>query len=422
MLACGCAGTGKSYLIDALTNLLDSHCLLTGTTGVAASNIDGCTLTSALKLHVKKLSSGRLKDLQMSLHDCQYLIIDEMSMLGQKELSRLNTRLQEIKANDQNFGGMSLILVGDFAQLPPIADPPMWKKPYNGEEKRNGFILYRQFKTYVELDQPKRQNDRKFLDLLSRVRNGELTKKDWLKLCTRNPSIMNLPSDYDEYIRLYGGNNDVTNYNLFTKLQNVGNPIAKILAEHSDKVAAMALPRNAWGLEPVLYLAVGAKVMLRKNLLTKYGLTNGAMGTVKDIIYNSGQSPDKLPRAVIVHFPEYKGTQDLIPGYPKCIPIVPFHATWNDGGKQRYRKQIPLKLAWAITIHKSQGLSLDNVVVDIGDYEIATGSTYVALSRLKTFEGLYFVGKTLDRILKLNGRGDLKLRKKEEQRLRRKEI
>ena len=420
MIVCGGAGTGKSYVIDALANLLDSSVCLTGTTGVAAFNIQGNTIDSLLKLHVKKLSTTRLKELQENLKDIEYIIIDEMSMLGQKKLARLNRRLKEIKATDKDFGGINMIFVGDFAQLPPVGDRAMWKKTRYGQEGIEGYTLYRSIKTCVKLDEPQRQDDDIFLNMLERFRNGTVTEADWKILNKRNPNILKqkkkFPKNYDDFIRLFGSNEEVNNYNLLEKLVTLGNPIAKIKAMHSDSVAANTLPKNAWGLEPVLYLARGARVMLRVNLFTPKGLVNGSIGTVKDIIYDNGKGPDSLPKCVVVEFENYTG-EELIPGHPKCVPIVPFAAKWKSNGKLRERVQFPLKLAWAITIHKSQGLTLKNAVIDIGDSDIASGCTYVALSRLETLGGLYFKGKTLSRLLKINDSSDIKQRIKEEKRL-----
>jgi len=156
------------------------------------------------------------------------------------------------------------------------------------------------------------------------------------------------------------------------------------------------------------------------NLCTANGLVNGTMGTIRDIIYEPGKGPDSLPRCLIVEIPDYTGPT-LIANYPKCVPIVPFTANWMQGKQHYSRTQFPIKLSWAMTIHKSQGLTLENAVVDIGSKDIATGSIFVACSRLKTKEGLYFEPKSWDRIENLNSRKGMNSRIRVEDRLRWKE-
>jgi len=348
------------------------------------------------------------------------MIVDEMSMLGQKKLALLDERLREVKANKNPFGGLNIILVGDFAQLPPVGDNPMWKVAHEGEKNKHGYALFNQFNAFIELDQPKRQKDKKFIGFLNRLRDGNLIKSDWKMLNSRNPHLMkNKPENYDDFIRLFGSNAEVCSYNL-KKLSDLDNPIAKIVAQHNHEKAMSAPPKKAWGLEPVLYVAVGALIMLRMNLCTANGLVNGTMGTVRDIIYEPGKGPDSLPRCLIVEVPDYTGPT-LIANYPKCVPIVPFTANWVQGKQHYSRTQFPVKLSWAMTIHKSQGLTLENAVVDIGSKDIATGSIFVACSRLKTKEGLYFEPKSWDRIENLNSRKRLNNRIRVEDRLRWKE-
>ena len=108
-----------------------------------------------------------------------------------------------------------------------------------------------------------------------------------------------------------------------------------------------------------------------------------------------------MPRVIIVKFENYTGPE-LIKGHPKCVPIAPVTREWVDGKSVRSRTQFPLRLSWAMTIHKSQGLTLNQAVIDIGEKDITTGSTFVACSRLKTLNGLYFEPKAFSRIESLN--------------------
>ena len=120
-----------------------------------------------------------------------------------------------------------------------------------------------------------------------RLRDGQITKGDWETLRSRSPLLLDKPEDYDEITRLFFQNKEVHEYNLkkLKELQSKGVPIAKVLGDHAgDKVAQRATPDDAWGLKPVLYLAQGAKVMLKINVLQKFGLVNGSQGKIIDII------------------------------------------------------------------------------------------------------------------------------------------
>ena len=126
-----------------------------------------------------------------------------------------------------------------------------------------------------------------------------------------------------------------------------------------------------------------------------------------------------MPIAIIVQFDDYAG-EELIPNHPKCIPLVPFKAQTLYRGKMRWRCQFPIRLSWAMTVHKSQGLTLEQAVIDIGKKDIGIGMTYVALSRLKGIQGLFFTSKPYSRFEKINSNTRLAMRKVAESDLRKK--
>ena len=241
-----------------------------------------------------------------------------------------------------------------------------------------------------------------------RIRDGKITKEDWKILKSRSVLETGKPKNWDDIIRLFYRGDDVLEYNLkkLKEMEQNGAPVAKILAEHGgNKTARRATANEAWGLQSVLYLAQKAKVMLRNNLLpAKYGLVNGSQGKIIDIIYESNKAPDDLPKCVIVDFPDYKGPSLFkAEEHRTYVPIVPFTAKFESAGKSCYRTQLPLKLSFAMTIHKSQGLTLDQVVVDLGSRENPMGDiTFVALSRVKTLEGLYLKSPTWPRLEAIN--------------------
>ena len=160
-------------------------------------------------------------------------------------------------------------------------------------------------------------------------------------------------------------------------------PIAEIKSQNSSKAASKLSSEEFGGLENRIYLAKGARVMLTRNLWSDAGLCNGSLSVVKDIVFQYDQSPPSLPIAVIVKFDKYTGPS-FCNDDEKCVPIIPIASNSLDSGVSSERIQVPLKLAWSITIHKSQGLTLEKVFVDIGKKECFDGLAYVALSRVKT--------------------------------------
>ena len=187
----------------------------------------------------------------------------------------------------------------------------------------------------------------------------------------------------------------VVQYNV-AQFQASGQPIATIKAVHTGPNAAKAPADDAGGLEAVTCLATSARVMLTSNLWVDVGLVNGAMGTIQAIFYGAmgtiqaifyrAGGPLDLPIAVMVRFDSYSG-----PTFPDgTVPITPLHRSWSSSGRQCSFLQLPLKLAWAVTIHKSQGLTLDEVVIDIGKREFSTGLTFVACSCVRQMQDLLF--------------------------------
>ena len=226
----------------------------------------------------------------------------------------------------------------------------------------------------------------RFRNLLLRLRNAELTVEDWKYLMTRTTGEVGDTKSFDDALRLYPTIEAVAEHNV-AKLRASGQPIAVLRAVHTGPGASKATSDDAGGLEPVICIAHGARVMLSANLWVEVGLVNGALGTVEAICYEGDQRPPNLPIAVTVKFDSYSG-----PTLPDgTVPISPLRRTWFSTTKPCSRLQIPLKLAWAVTIHKSQGLTLDKAVIDIGKKEFSTGLTFVACSRVRQLTNLLFV-------------------------------
>ena len=388
MIVSGTAGTGKSYLIHCLRLLLKDKVRVVAPTGVAAFNVDGNTLHSLLNLPTRGEFKGEhLMKLQHSLGNMKYLIIDEMSMVGRKLFGQVDQRLRQAfpHQSHQVLGGCSCLLFGDFGQLPPVMDHT---KTTSSTLSDIGSNSYQSFQHAVVLDQIMRQSGQDpsqalFRDILLHLRDGEVTEDDWTHLMSRTPAHITDTSEFTNALQLFPTIEAVVEHNV-TKLHACGQRVATIKAVHSGPNAAKASSDDASGLEPVVCLAKGARVMLSSNLWVDMGLVNGAMGTVQALCYKQGQAPSSLPVAVTVLFDHYSGPT-LSDG---TVPITPLRRSWSLSGGSCSRLQLPLKLAWAVTIHKSQGLTLDKVVVDIGKKEFCAGLTFVAISRVRRMTDL----------------------------------
>jgi ATP-dependent exoDNAse (exonuclease V) alpha subunit len=198
------------------------------------------------------------------------------------------------------------------------------------------------------------------------------------------------------------------------KLMALGTPIARMNATHiGGKTAEMAKKDDAGGLSRILHLAVGARVMLTCNLWVEQGLVNGAMGIVRAICYEEGVRPPELPLVVFVQFDKYTG-----PTINGCVPIVPRQAQWHDKRGMRMRRQLPLALAWAVTVHKAQGLTVEKAEINIGPDEFTGGLSYVAFSRTASLQDMVIHPFDYSRISSIHNQPRSKDRAKEEQRLR----
>ena len=426
-LIMGVAGTGKSYLIDSLRNLLQGKCKVLAYTGKASFNVNGVTLHSLLKLPIGSkrhcdLKGIPLQQLQSNLENVQYLIIDEYSFVGQSLLGWIDNRCRQATGRtDMTFGGISVILVGDIAQLPPVGDKPLYHSMPKTEKQIQGFFLYHEFKKVVKLTVNQRVQGNNieqsnFREILTRARHGESNESDWHSLISRTPDKVDNLNDFEKNsVRLCYHKEKVAELNM-TRLKSLGQPIAVIKARHS--IGAQKLSADDMGgLEPIVYLSKGAKVMLTINLWTDVGLCNGALGTVLDFVYADGQQPPCLPICVLVQFDdEYKGPS-VSSVFQRCVPICPITQVSESLGKNYERQQLPLKLAWAMTIHKCQGLTLTKAWIDLGSSERTPGITYVALSRVKKIQDLLIEPMTLERLQAVKKSTNFKFRLEEENRL-----
>ena len=236
MIISGTAGTGKSYLIHCLRLLLQHQLHVAAPTGVAAFNVDGHTLHSLLSLptrgEFKDLEGERLKKLQQSFSNIKYIIIDEMSMVGKKTLGQVDRRLRQAFPHhaQEVFGGCSCLLFGDFGQLPPVMDLPLYTIDSRTELSDQGRTAYQTFQQAVVLDQVIRQAGQdpqqvKFRDILLRLRDARVTIADWNCLMTQTPTHVQDTTPFATALHLIPTVEAVVEYNV-AQLHASGQPIA----------------------------------------------------------------------------------------------------------------------------------------------------------------------------------------------------
>ena len=386
---CGAGGTGKSHTINAIIKSAKDkfgeegkHVVVIAPTGAAASQFTGGkTIHSFLKLGVNRkkqkkelrqqrfaqLGETAAQDLERELADVRLIVIDEKSMVGRGMLEAIDRRLKQARpsAKDQPFGGISIMIAGDFRQLPPVGDSPLFLRgeDANTPEEASGGALYEKFddNTFI-LTEQMRQRDPVFIAEMDSLGNNTFSNAAF----ERWDASMDLRYMSKERQRLFHETGtmlcarkaDMGDFNE-KGIQRLNKPIARSLAKHNCTQASKASPAEADNLYNELYLAKGAKVVLTKNLWSEAGLVNGSQGFIKHIIYDEGNpaNASSMPDMLLVHFPGYKGPSCLGPEEEETVvPIFPVQAEWyNDRRKRLTRTQFPLLYGYAITIHKAQG-------------------------------------------------------------------
>ncbi|KAH9297085.1 hypothetical protein KI387_028767, partial [Taxus chinensis] len=275
-----------------------------------------------------------------------------------------------------------------------------------------GKKLWRSFSHVVTLDTIFHQegdnvDQVKFRNLLCNLRNVNPMIEDWELLMSRTDSCFGAEeiSMFDSSIHLFSTNVQVTFHNrIMLKKLNV--PVARVVATRVRRVTYGESDDDQ--LESEVLLCNGQHVMLVCNLWVEAGLVNGSLGQVKNIVYYPGTKPPDLPIFVVVEFQNYIGIPwDL--SHPKYVPVPPV--------LRGCRRQVPLKMSWALTIHKSQGLTLNRATIDIGSRE-RQGLTFTAISRVKSLDGLRICPPfSYERYSKMKDGAYVSIRKKEEDRL-----
>jgi ATP-dependent DNA helicase PIF1 len=369
----GCAGTGKSLLLRHIIRALPPDTTyVTGTTGLAGSLLGGTTVNAfagtgradglGADFEAVVRSAGR-GDSGLRWRRASALLIDEMSMMSGQFFDLLEAVARRVRGNNRPFGGIQLILCGDFHQLPPVSKDPATRR-FAFEAESWGRCV----RASVQLTRVFRQRDGDFIDILAQIRSGAIPEASLRSLLAR----CSAPLDLDDGIRptqLFTHRADVDAINQRELADLPGDAVVfnALDTGNSDALAAACpAPRT-------LRLKLGAQVMLNRNISARQGLVNGARGVVERF------TPGGMP---VVRF----AASDA------AITISRERWTVRVGGQEAAsRAQVPLALAWAVTVHKSQGLTLDRVEVSL-DRAFEAGMAYVALSRARSLEGLRIVG------------------------------
>ena len=374
----GAAGTGKSMLLRSTVEKLRAagkRVAVTASTGMAACLIGGTTLHSwaglglgegELPRHVGMVKKKRDKLSRWVKTDV--LIIDEVSMLDFRYLTMLEKVGRAVRPQkDRPFGGLQVVLYGDFFQLPPV-------QPQAVRLKNGGPVFLFQTEVWsevverqVQLTETYRQKDPRFLKILSEVRVCEMTSDTVAALRGASKGEGLAAVEGILPTRLSAMRKDVEAINL-GELRALPGPTTDIDAQDTTRAFPGSDGKRGFMLRETLRLKVGAQVMVVKNL-PEVGLVNGSRGVVKEFIMSQGEEP----RVCAVRIVAMDGATHNIEYYEEKL-------TDEQGNEVAVRTQIPLDLAWAITIHKSQGQTIDLLDVDLnGVFEYA--QVYVALSR-----------------------------------------
>jgi hypothetical protein len=314
---------------------------------------------------------------------------------------------------------MSVVLLGDWKQLPPVCDSSL----YNGKVKNPvGHNLYQLFIDTIIFAKVQRQEgdeEKPFREELERLGNGQFTIQDWQKWRSRTLDLLP-PEERNNFqengILACALKKDMVQHNI-AKVKATGCPVAPISAQNNSKEAAKESSDRACGLVSKLIISRQTVFRLTSNLWTKAGLTNGAVGVVHSIIYDSNTKPPALPIAIIATFPSYIGPPYL-PDVPASVPICPVKRDWFNNRVHCSRQMLPVILGYALSIHKLQGSTCDKIILNPGEREFASGLLLVGATRTKSFNGLAFHPfPNYERFDQVRKSKSLALRMQEEKRL-----
>ena len=404
----GKAGTGKTTLLKEIIKSTHKNCVVVAPTGIAALNAGGVTIHSMFQLpfggFIPDNSSPQYSDnskfetkatlrrhFKMSglkkavIQNMELLIIDEVSMLRSDLMDAIDFMLQSVRKKNHPFGGVQVLFIGDLLQLPPIIRDEEWRtlrSYYKGKFFFHSHVIQQNPPLYIELSKIFRQTDEEFISVLNNLRNNQISASDI--------QILNQFVQPNFDLKANKGYITLTTHNV--KADTINTQSLQDLEGKSKVYKALIVddfPDKIYPLEEKLELKIGAQVMFVKNDLSfDKNYFNGKMGVVKSL----------SDEEILVHFP----------GENKTIEVERYE--WQniryyvDENTKEINEEVlgtfthyPIKLAWAITVHKSQGLTFDKAALDVSQVFLP-GQAYVALSRLRSLNGLVLLSP-----LQMNG-------------------
>jgi ATP-dependent DNA helicase PIF1 len=380
-------GSGKSHTVNTYVAYLREQGIeasVTASTGIAATHVDGMTIHSWCGIGIKESLTdwdldmiAQKEKVVRRVRNAHVLIIDEISMLSRETLAMVELVCRTLRGNERPFGGLQVIFVGDFFQLPPVV-----KKKYAPEtaeivydqpdDRRISQFAYdasawqRANPIVCYLHEQHRQEDATYLELLSMMRRGDVSAQAHATLRARKV----VPKSGNVHTTLFphNANVDTINSQELAKLPGFGR--SYLMTSRGAPPLIESLKRNCLSPE-TLVLKKGARVIFTKNDI-EGEYVNGTLGEVID--FDLGGQPIVKTRN------------------GRRLAVEPVEWAVMDGNKKLAEiSQLPLRLAWAITVHKSQGMSLDSAHIDLSQ-AFEYGQGYVALSRVRTLAGLYLSG------------------------------
>lgn len=378
-------GAGKTHTINQYASYLRTRAIepsITASTGIAATHLGGMTIHSwtgiGIKKYLDKYELDKISSteyLAKRIRRAKVLIIDEVSMLGPETLDMADAVCRNIRQNNDAFGGLQVIFVGDFFQLPPIVRNEINQDPQTSmlQAPKARFAYdasawHRARPVICYLTEQHRQDDDVFLRLLAAIRTNSFGAAHLEEIKNRKISS---DKGMDKAVKLYTRNINVDRTNDEMLATVVNRPVTFEMKTKGAPALVAALQKGCLSPEKLI-LKVGAKVMFTKNN-PKEGFVNGTLGTVEG-------------------FDTYIGLPIIRTNDGRKVMVEAMDWSVEENGKPRATiTQVPLRLAWAITVHKSQGMSLEEAVMDLSDvFEFGQG--YVALSRVRRLSGLHLLG------------------------------
>ena len=409
----GKAGTGKTTLLHKIINTCYKNTVVVAPTGIAALNAGGVTIHSMFQLpfasFLPTLSNPPIvneflrfenrfslrkhfqmhKNKQQVIRNMELLIVDGVSMLRADVLDAMDYMLQFIRKDKRPFGGVQVLFIGDLLQLPPVVKQEEWevlKHYYKGMYFFQSEVITQNPLLYVELETIYRQTDKLFISILNHLRENQLTSED-IKQLERYVQPDFPKKHLKDYITLTTHNHKADTINQY-EMQQLTSPTYTYQATVIDD-----FPEYLYPIEKVIQLKEGARVMFIKNDISgEHLFFNGKMGTVVSL--SEGEITVKLDGGRVINVERYEWENVR----------YKLNETTKDIEEERLGSftQYPLRLAWAITIHKSQGLTFEKAILDLASV-FASGQAYVAFSRLRSLDGLVLLSSVSANGINNNG-------------------